>query len=197
MRGAAPRDGGLGGEFLGHLRATDALAHVVRCFDDDVGPTSDGRVDPVADAETVDLELVLADQRSSSAGASAPSAPRAWARSARGTSSRCSTAWSRTSTRASPARTFDGAMPDGLDLLTRKPVDLRRERQRGGRPRARRRADRLRAEHGAEVVAVAARFEAELAEIDDPEEREAFLADLGLDEPGMPRLARAASGRSA
>ena len=46
-------------------------------------------------------------------------------------------------------------------------------------------------EHGAEVVAVAARFEAELAELDDPADRAAFLADLGLDEPGMPRLARA------
>ena len=46
-------------------------------------------------------------------------------------------------------------------------------------------------ERGAEVVAVAARFEAELAELEDPADRAAFLADLGLDEPGMPRLARA------
>ena len=47
-------------------------------------------------------------------------------------------------------------------------------------------------EHGSEVVPLAARFEAELAEIEDPEERDAFLQELGMEEPGMPRLARAA-----
>ena len=60
-RGAGASDG-LGGEYLGHLRTTDALTHVVRCFADDAVAHVDGRVDPVADAETVDLELLLADQ---------------------------------------------------------------------------------------------------------------------------------------
>src|SRR3954451_7016713 len=60
VRGSGSSDG-LGGEFLGHLRATDALAHVVRCFEDESVFHVQGRVDPVDAAETLDLELRLAD----------------------------------------------------------------------------------------------------------------------------------------
>ena len=60
VRGGA-KGGSLGGEFLGHLRATDAILHVVRTFPDEDVFHVDGRVDPVADAEAVDLELILAD----------------------------------------------------------------------------------------------------------------------------------------
>jgi ribosome-binding ATPase YchF (GTP1/OBG family) len=62
VRGSGARDGGLGGEYLGHLRATDALAHVVRVFDDEAVSHPDGRIDPVLDAEAVDFELLLSDQ---------------------------------------------------------------------------------------------------------------------------------------
>ena len=90
-----------------------------------------------------------------------------------------------------PARTFDGELPEGLDLLDAQADDLRRECLRGRRARAVAALTAYARERGAEVVAVAARFEAELAELDDQDERDAFLRDLGLDEPGMPRLARA------
>ena len=59
-RGAG-KGGGLGGEFLGHLRAVDAVLHVVRTFPDEDVFHVDGSVDPVRDAEAVDIELVLAD----------------------------------------------------------------------------------------------------------------------------------------
>ena len=55
VRGSGNRDGGLGGEYLGHLRATHALAHVVRVFDDEAVSHPDGRIDPVLDAEAVDF----------------------------------------------------------------------------------------------------------------------------------------------
>ena len=82
-------------------------------------------------------------------------------------------------------------MPEGLDLLTTKPVIYVANVSEAGEPERVAALTAYATEHGAEVVAVAARFEAELAELEDPADRVAFLADLGLDEPGMPRLARA------
>src|SRR3954462_7874964 len=61
VRGAGSQDG-LGGEYLGHLRATDALAHVVRCFEDESVVHPAGRVDPAAAPQAPDLERLLADQ---------------------------------------------------------------------------------------------------------------------------------------
>src|SRR5206468_3519069 len=90
-----------------------------------------------------------------------------------------------------PASAFAEPLPDGLDLLTRKPMIYVANVDEGGDAAAVAALEAYAAGRGAEVVAVAARFEAELAELDDQEEREAFLRELGLDEPGMPRLARA------
>ena len=90
-----------------------------------------------------------------------------------------------------PARTLDVEVPEGLDLLTTKPVIYVANVSEAGEPERVAALTAYATEHGAEVVAVAARFEAELAELEDPADRAAFLADLGLDEPGMPRLARA------
>ncbi len=60
MRGAS-KGQGLGNQFLGHLREVDAIAHVLRCFDDDNVVHVEGSVDPIRDAETVETELMLAD----------------------------------------------------------------------------------------------------------------------------------------
>ncbi|MDA1354219.1 MAG: 50S ribosome-binding GTPase, partial [bacterium] len=60
VKGASSGEG-LGNKFLSHIRETDAIAHVVRCFDDDNIIHVDGRVDPVADAEIINLELIIAD----------------------------------------------------------------------------------------------------------------------------------------
>jgi hypothetical protein len=90
-----------------------------------------------------------------------------------------------------PASAFEGPLPDGLDLLTRKPMIYVANVDEGGDAGRVAALTDYASERGAEVVAVAARFEAVLAELEDVAEREAFLRDLGLDEPGMPRLARA------
>ena len=60
MRGASKGEG-LGNQFLAHIREVDAVAHVLRCFEDDDVTHVEGRIDPVADAETVETELMLAD----------------------------------------------------------------------------------------------------------------------------------------
>jgi GTP-binding protein YchF len=189
-RGAGASEG-LGGEFLGNLRATEALAHVVRCFDDETVFHPEGRVDPVADAETVDLELLLAD---------AALVERRRERVAR--AARVGEAGARDELAAlealaahldggEKARGFAG-VPEGLDLLTARPEIYVANVSEEGDAAAVAALTEYAAARGAEVVPVAARFEAELAEIDDPHERAEFLRDLGLEEPGMPRLARAA-----
>jgi GTP-binding protein YchF len=190
-RGAGASEG-LGGEFLGNLRATEALAHVVRCFEDETVFHPEGRVDPVADAETVDLELLLAD------GALVERRRERVARAARVGEAGARDELAALEALAAhldggePARSLAGEVPGGLDLLTARPeiyVANVSEEGDAGRVEA---LTAYAAERRAEVVSVAARFEAELAEIDDPAERAEFLRDLGLEEPGMPRLARAA-----
>jgi ribosome-binding ATPase len=168
-RGAG-QGGSLGGAYLGHLRASDALVHVVRTFRDESVFHVDGRVDPVADAEAVDLELVL----DKAASAQVDLLTRLQAHLDAG----------------EPARSFGEPLPDDLDLLSRKPLLYLANTSEAGD------ADAVAALSGyagaTPVVAVAGRFEAELAELDDPEERAAFLAAIGQDEAGMPRVARAA-----
>jgi hypothetical protein len=190
VRGAGSSDG-LGGEFLGHLRATDALAHVVRCFDDESVFHVEGRVDPVGDAETVDLELLLADgalvERRRQRVEKAARVGQKDARDELALLERLNAHLDG----GSPARTFGDELPADLDLLTSKPVVYVANVSESGDPDAVAALRTYAGDHGSEVVPVAARFEAELAEIDDEEERTAFLQELGLDEPGMPRLARA------
>ncbi|HEY3613250.1 MAG TPA: redox-regulated ATPase YchF [Gaiellales bacterium] len=191
VRGSGNRDGGLGGEYLGHLRATDALAHVVRCFDDDAVSHPDGRIDPVLDAEAVDFELLISDQvLVDRRRERTERAARVGEKSARDELVVLE-ALSKHLNEGLPARTLDVVVPEGLDLLTTKPVIYVANVSEAGEPERVAALTAYAAERGAEVVAVAARFEAELAELEDPEDRAAFLADLGLDEPGMPRLARA------
>ncbi len=191
VRGSGTRDGGLGGEYLGHLRATHALAHVVRCFDDEAVSHPDGRIDPVADAEAVDFELLLSDQvLVTRRRERTERAARVGEKSARDEL----VVLDRLAAHLDeglPVRTLDVEVPEGLDLLTTKPVIYVANVSEAGEPERVAALTAYATEHGAEVVAVAARFEAELAELEDPDDRAAFLADLGLDEPGMPRLARA------
>ncbi len=193
VSGLAPgsgRGGGLGGEFLNHLRAADALVHVVRCFEDPAVFHVEGRVDPVADAEAVDLELVLADH-----GVVARRLERTQKAARVGTKGAREEAAVLERLLAhlddgQPARSFAEALPADLDLLTTKPLLYVANTSESGDPEA---VAALRAYAApVEVVPVAARFEAELAEIDDPEERAAFLAEIGQDEAGMPRVAAAA-----
>jgi len=188
-RGGA-KGGTLGGELLGHLRAADAIIHVVRTFPDEDVAHVEGRVDPVADAEAVDLELVLADHAlverrlerqaklartgNKAAAEEIPVLERLLAHLDEG----------------APARSLGVALPADLDLLTSKPLLYVANTSEDGDPEAVAALRRYAAP--VEVVPVAAKFEAELAELDDPEERAVFLAEIGQDTAGMPRVAAAA-----
>ena len=189
VRGAG-KGGSLGGEYLGHLRAVDAILHVVRTFPDEDVFHVDGRVDPVADAEAVDVELILADH------AIVERRIERLARAAR-TGDKAAGAEQALLERllaqldeGAPARTFGEPIPAGVDLLSVKPLLYVANTSEGGDADA---VAALQTYAGAAaVVPVAARFEAELAELDEADERAAFLAEIGQDEAGMPRVARAA-----
>ncbi|MCE7031040.1 redox-regulated ATPase YchF [Lysobacter sp. GX 14042] len=197
VAGAASGEG-LGNKFLAHIREVDAICHVVRCFEHGDIVHVAGRVDPVSDIETIDTELALADLDSTE---------RALQRAERNAKSGDKDAKVRAEVlgrvrdglaEGRPVRALDLSDDDhaairDLFLLTSKPVmyvanvledgfddnpllDAVRERAAG---------------EGAGVVPVSAAIEEELSQLDD-EDRDTFLADLGLAEPGLDRVIRAA-----
>jgi hypothetical protein len=192
----ASKGEGLGNQFLGHIRETDAIAHVVRCFEDDDVAHVSGRVDPISDVETIDTELVLADMET---------LDKAMGRiSRRAKSGNKETAallglYERLMAHIGagrPARTLalDAeqclALGD-LHLITTKPVLYIANVAEDGfqdNPHLDRLQAYARAEH-TEAVPVCAAMEAELAQLDDAEKGE-FLAEMGLEEPGLNRVIR-------
>jgi GTP-binding protein YchF len=194
----AHRGEGLGNRFLANIRETDALAHVVRCHGDDAVVHPEGRVDPAADIETIETELVYADLeqaerrhervvRQARSGDKAAVAEEAWLR-----------AVIEALQAGRPARTVPvpAEAPEvmrNLSPLTGKPVLFVANVDED--PAHVDHIPAVVAEHaaaqGAAAVAVSARLEAELSEL-DPEEAEAMRADLGAGESGLQRVVRGA-----
>jgi GTP-binding protein YchF len=194
VKGASEGEG-LGNQFLASIRETDAICHVVRCHEDSGVPHPDGRVDPLADIETIETELVLADfdqveRRLGRVGKQAKSgdkeaiAEQAWLEAVR-----------EALAAGRPARTVplpDGA-PDAarnLQALTTKPI-LYVANVDEGDAEAPEAVAAHAAANGAGVVAVSARIEGELAEL-DPEEAEEMRESYGVEGSGLARLVRAA-----
>jgi GTP-binding protein YchF len=192
----ASKGEGLGNKFLAHIRETQAIAHVVRCFENDDIVHVASRIDPLADIETINTELALADLEA---------VERALERVARQTRSGDKDALARQAllerlrthlNTAAPVRSLGlGEQLDKLQdlhLLTAKPTMYIANVAENGfenNPLL----DRVRAfaaTEGAEVVPVCAAIESEIAELAD-EEKVEFLADLHLDEPGLNRVIRA------
>ena len=195
----ASKGEGLGNKFLAHIRETDAIIHVARCFEDENVTHVDGSLDAPRDVETVDTELGLADietlERRSSR---ARKASKAGGKEARDEAAFFEALLAHVSSGA-PAHTF--AVPDGqrnafrdCHLNTAKPVlfvanvDETALREGNAHTAA---LETHAEEAGAKVVLLCGKVEAELSELDDESRRE-FLADLGLEEPGLHRLIRAA-----
>ncbi|MDR2678540.1 MAG: redox-regulated ATPase YchF, partial [Zoogloeaceae bacterium] len=194
----ASKGEGLGNQFLANIRETDAIVNVVRCFDDPNVVHVTGKVDPIADIETIVTELALADLAS---------VEKAYARDHRKAQSGDKEAKKLVAVleklkphlnEGLPARTLalsdeEKALVKPLCLLTIKPamyVGNVLEDGFDNNPHL----DRLRdfaAREAAPVVAICAKIEEELADLDDADKK-AFLADLGLEEPGLNRLIRAA-----
>jgi GTP-binding protein YchF len=198
VRGAA-RGEGLGNKFLGHIREVDAIAHVVRCFDDGNVVHVEGSVDPIRDAETVETELMLADLESLERRAVAvQKRARGGDKEARATAALIEPVLA--ALRAGqPARAVFGdparrQQLAALQLLSAKPVlyvaNVDEASAAVGNAASAGLVDYA-ARSGASVVVIAAAIEAELARLTDPAERAEYLAALGLDEPGLARVIRA------
>jgi hypothetical protein len=194
----ASKGEGLGNKFLAHIREVDAIAHVVRCFEHGDIVHVAGKVDPIADIETIDTELQLADL---------DSVEKALARAEKSAKAGDKDAMARKevlarirdgldqgrSARALGLSADDKAQVRDLFLMTLKPVMyVANVREDGFHDNPH--LDRVRAHaaaEGAEVVPVCASIEEEMAQL-EPADRDEFLKDLGLEEPGLNRVIRAA-----
>jgi GTP-binding protein YchF len=189
---------GLGNKFLAHIRETDATVNVVRCFDDENVIHVAGKVDPISDIEVIQTELCLADL------ATVEKALHRHTKVARsgdkdaqklvGLLERCQAALNEnTPVRALDFTKEEQPLVKSFTLITAKPAMFVGNVAEDGfenNPYL----DRLReyaAKQGAPVVAICAKIEADLAEMDD-EDKKMFLAEIGQEEPGLNRLIRAA-----
>ena len=197
----ASKGEGLGNQFLANIRECDAIAHIVRCFEDPNVVHVAGKIDPISDIEVINTELALADWRrstnSSRSTARSPNRVRVWKRRKRSGWSMCWRKYLPALNQAQPVRSVDlypeeRAIIRPLFLLTAKPTMYVANVEEHGfenNPLL----DQVRAhaaKEGAPVVAVCAKIEAEIADL-AAEDMAIFLADMGMQEPGLNRVIRA------
>ncbi|MGB5146613.1 MAG: redox-regulated ATPase YchF [Porticoccaceae bacterium] len=192
----ASKGEGLGNQFLATIRETDAIAHVVRCFEDSNVIHVANKVDPAADIEVINTELALADLET---------VDRALQRAAKAARSGDKNATARKELLERLISHLDSARPvrslgldaealqelSDLSLLTAKPTLYVANVSENGfhdNPYLQQ-VEAIAAAEGAGVVAVCNQIEAEIAELDDADKL-AFLADIGLEEPGLNRVIR-------
>jgi GTP-binding protein YchF len=198
VRGASKGEG-LGNQFLGHIREVEAIVHVLRCFEDDDVSHVEGRIDPLSDAEIVETELLLADIDS------LEGRLEGLTKRARGGDKEAKARLALSERvlaelhAGRPARGLELSADErpvfrGLHLLTVKPVlyvcNVDEASAAAGNAHAQAVAQKA-AQAGAEHLVISAALEAEIAQLPEAEERQAFLADIGLEEPGLHRLIRA------
>lgn len=192
----ASKGEGLGNQFLANIRETNAIAHVVRCFENDDVTHVTGKIDPLDDIDTINTELALADLES---------VDKQLYKAERNAKTNEKTAIARRDVLkkvkdhledGQPVRTLEldeneELMLRELQLLTAKPVMYIANVDESGfdnNPHLDA-VRKLATSEGAEVVPVCAAIEAEIALLDDDDKVE-FLADLGLEEPGLNRVIR-------
>jgi ribosome-binding ATPase len=193
----ASKGEGLGNQFLANIRETDAIAHVVRCFTDDNVVHVSGKVNPVSDIETINTELALADL------ATVEKQLSRYTKVAKTGNDKDAQRLIAVLEKlqpvldqAKPARTVDLAREEldivrPLFLLTMKPamyVANVNEKGFSDNPLLAE-VEAFARKEGAPVVVICAAMEAEIAELPD-EDKKVFLADMGLEEPGLDRLIR-------
>ncbi len=199
VKGASKGEG-LGNQFLGNIRECDAILHVLRCFDDPNVVHVDGSVDPVRDKEVIDIELQLKDLETVEARIKKVEKQ---AQIGEKEAKRRFELLSRIregllkgeSARAHVTETDDPALLKEFQLLTTKPVlyvcNVEEKSVNTGNAHVEA-VKKAVANENAGVVVVTAAIEAEIASLDTAEERTMFLADMGLSEPGVNKLIRAA-----
>lgn len=199
VKGASKGEG-LGNQFLANIRETDAIIHVLRCFENDDITHVEGSVDPVRDAETIELELMLADLES---------LDRQIASIARKVKSGDKEAKVQNEVMIAikalleddkPARTYTPKNEDEakamkqMGLLTVKPIlyvcNVNEDDAVDGNDLTQK-VQAMAEAQGAQTVVICASIEAEIAQLETAEEKEEFLSDLGLTEPGLSRIIKA------
>jgi GTP-binding protein YchF len=199
IRGASKGEG-LGNQFLGNIREVNAIIHVIRCFDDDNVVHVDGSIDPVRDKEIIDTELLLKDletveknlDKFQKAAKSAKKedlqnlefAHKLKAHLEKGMAARD----------FEPANEHETQSLKNMYLLTSKPVlyvlNVDESSVINGNVHTQRFMESVEGQN-AEVILISAGIEAELIEFEDVEERQLFLEEMGLHEPGVNRVIRA------
>ncbi len=201
VKGASKGEG-LGNKFLANIRETDAIIHVLRCFEDDNITHVDGTVNPVRDKEVIDAELQIKDLETVEARIQrvekqAKTGGDKQAALLYGVLSRYKAALEQ----GKSARTVTFDTPDEkkaareLFLLTAKPVLYVCNVDEGSAVTGNAHVEAVRAavaDEGAHILVVAAKIESEIAELETYEERKMFLEEIGLEESGVARLIRAA-----
>jgi GTP-binding protein YchF len=200
VKGASKGEG-LGNKFLANIRETDAIIHVLRCFDDPNVVHVDGSVNPVRDKEIIDIELQLKDlesvdqriarvQRAANSGDSA-------AKKIYDYLMRIKTALEqgKSARTVPPQNEEEEKLDQELQLLTAKPVlyccNVEESSVASGNQYVEAVREAVKDEN-AEVLVIGAAIESDIAELETFEERQMFLSDLGLDEPGVSKLIKAA-----
>jgi len=198
--GLAKGGTGMGSQFLSEIRNVDALIHVIRCYDDAANPHPEGSVDPVRDRETVDLELQVRDLES------VEKKMQRLDKIARGGDKDAKHGMevltryknhleSFQSARTVPVYDEERKYAADLCLLSEKPVlyvcNVEDSAALNGNSWTERFLKSM-SQENAEVIVIAGKIEADIAELESAEDRAVFLADAGLTEPGVNRLIRAA-----
>ncbi|RYY46042.1 MAG: redox-regulated ATPase YchF [Sphingomonadales bacterium] len=198
VRGASKGEG-LGNQFLGNIREVDAIVHVLRCFENDDIQHVDNKVDPIADAETVETELMLSDLESLE-----KRVPNLQKKAAQGDKEAKVAATvlaqaldllreGKPARLVKPSDAEEERVLKQAQLITAKPVlyvcNVNEEHAADGNDYSARVFEKAKAE-GAQAVVVSAAIEAEIATM-PAEERGEFLAELGLEETGLTRVIRA------
>ena len=201
IKGASKGEG-LGNKFLGHIREVDAIAHVVRCFEDGNVPHVSDVIDPASDIDTINTELMIADMESlERRKTKMQKLARSGDKEAR-MQMEVILKISEALDQFQPARTVEGFNDEqslfakSLTLLSAKPVlyicnvmdpsDMENELVQ--------KVKEISKQDGSSVVALAGKLEGEIMEIEDPEEQKAFMEEMELTETGLDRMISAGYG---
>ncbi len=199
VKGASKGEG-LGNQFLANIREVDAIAHVVRCFEDDNIVHVDGRINPISDKEVIDTELQLKDLESVLKKISryekvAKTGDAAAKKQLAALMRYKEHLESGKNARSLEAGQDEKAAIADLQLLTVKPVIYVANVEEHALPEGNKYSEELKkmaASEGAEVIVISASIEAQIAELEDVEERAMFLEEYNLTQSGLSKLIKAA-----
>ena len=200
VKGASKGEG-LGNKFLGNIRETDAIIHVLRCFENDNITHVDATIDPVRDKETIDIELQLKDletvenriakvEKQAKTGGDAEAK-----RIFKILSEYREVLMQGKSARTLPINPIDAHIVQSFQLLTNKPILYVCNVDESSVLKGNKYVDALKEaikDENSEMLIIAAAAEADIAELEDYEERKMFLEDLGLEESGVSKLIKSA-----